>query len=100
MAWLILAEDADGAAALRRDAGLMARMWEWELSIKDRVLAAGSLRDDSGQHPQGSLMVLDVASREEALAIWAQDPANQAGMRRPPMVRFWNPAILDRVVRG
>lgn len=74
----------------------MARMWAWELSIKDRVLAAGSLRDDSGRVPVGSMMVLDVASRDEALAIWAEDPANRAGMRHPPVVRFWNPAILDR----
>lgn len=96
MAWLIMAEDRAEAAALRQDGDLMARMWAWELSIKDRVLAAGSLRDDSGRVPVGSLMVLDVASREEALAIWAEDPANRAGMRHPPVVRFWNPAILDR----
>jgi len=100
MAWLILAEDAEGAAVLRQDRDLMARMWQWELSIKDRVLAAGSLRDDSGQHPVGSLMVLDVAGKDEALAIWASDPANQAALRRPPVVRFWNPAILDRTERG
>lgn len=100
MAWLILAEDAEGAARLRQDADLMARMWDWELSIKDKVLAAGSLRDDSGQQPTGSLMVLDVASKEEALAIWASDPANRAGLRRPPVLRFWNPAILDRRERG
>lgn len=96
MAWLIMAEDRPEAAALRSDPGLMARMWAWELSIKDKVLAAGSLRDDSGQRPLGSLMVLDVASRDEAAAIWAQDPANQAGLRHPPVIRFWNPAILDR----
>lgn len=100
MAWLILAEDAEGAAALRQDKDLMARMWAWELSVKDGVLAAGSLRDDSGRRPVGSLMVLDVASKDEALAIWAEDPANQAGMRRPPVVRFWNPAILDRREQG
>jgi uncharacterized protein len=97
MAWLIMAEDAPGAAALRQDKALMARMWAWEVSIKDSVLAAGSLRDDAGVTPVGSLMVLDVASREAALALWAEDPANLAGMRQPPMVRFWNPAILDRI---
>ena len=100
MAWLIMAEDRPEAAGLRQDADLMARMWAWELSIKDRVLAAGSLRDDAGRVPQGSLMVLDVASRDEALAIWAEDPANRAGMRHPPVVRFWNPAILDRTERA
>ena len=96
MAWLIMAEDRAGAARLRGDTALMARMWAWELSIKDKVLAAGSLRSDDGKTPVGSLMVLDVASRAEAEAIWADDPATAAGMRQPPVIRFWNPAILNR----
>lgn len=98
MAWLIIAEDRSGAAALRLDKLLMARMWEWELSHRDRILAAGSLRTDDGGTPVGSLMVLDVATRAEAEAIWASDPATQAGMRQPPVIRFWNPAILNREV--
>lgn len=99
MAWLIIAEDQSGAAALRQDKALMARMWEWELSHRERILAAGSLRTDDGGTPVGSLMVLDVASRAEAEAIWATDPATIAGMRQPPVIRFWNPAILNREVR-
>jgi len=96
MAWLIIAEDRATAAHLRHDKDLMTRMWAWELSIRDRVLASGSLRSDDGLVASGNLMVLDAASREEALAIWAADPATQAGLREPPVVRFWNPAILDR----
>jgi len=98
MAWLIIAEDAGGAPALRQDRALMARMWEWELSLQDRILAAGSLRTDDGGMPVGSLMVLDVATRAEAEAIWASDPATLAGMRQAPMIRYWNPAILNREV--
>ena len=98
MAWLIIAEDQSGAAALRQDKALMARMWEWELSHRERILAAGSLRTDDGGTPVGSLMLLDVASRAEAEAIWATDPATIAGMRQPPVIRFWNPAILNREV--
>ena len=96
MAWLIMAEDRADAGVLRADKALMARMWAWELSIKDKVLAAGSLRGDDGITPVGSLMVLDVGSRAEAEAIWATDPATLAGMRQAPVIRFWNPAILDR----
>jgi hypothetical protein len=98
MAWLIMAEDRSDAGALRQDSALMARMWEWELEHRDRILAAGSLRADDGVTPVGSLMVLDVASRAVAEAIWASDPATQAGMRQPPVIRFWNPAILNREV--
>jgi hypothetical protein len=97
MAWLIMAEDRAEAAVLRADKALMARMWAWELSIKDKVLAAGSLRSDDGKTPVGSLMVLDVGSRAEAEAIWAGDPANVAGMRYAPLIRYWNPAILNRL---
>jgi uncharacterized protein len=96
MAWMITCEDRPEAAALRQDKDLMARMWAWELSIRDKVLASGSLRGDDGQVPVGSLMILDVPSREAALEIWAQDPADQAGMRQAPVVRYWNPAILNR----
>jgi uncharacterized protein len=95
MAWLIMAEDRSDAAALRQDKALMARMWDWELQQRDRILAAGSLRADDGVTPVGSLMVLDVASRAEAEAIWASDPATRAGLRQPPVIRFWNPAILN-----
>lgn len=98
MAWLIIAEDRSAAAALRQDKALMARMWEWELSLRDRILAAGSLRSDDGGTPVGSLMVLDVATRTEAEAIWASDPATRAGMRQPATIRYWNPAILNREV--
>jgi uncharacterized protein YciI len=96
MAWLIMADDRAAAAHLRQDKELMARMWDWELSVKDRVLAAGSLRSDDGRVATGSLMVLDVDTRDEALAIWASDPATKAGLRQPPVIQFWNPAILDR----
>lgn len=98
MAWLIIAEDRSSAIDLRRDRALMDRMWHWELSIKDRILAAGSLRTDDGGRPVGSLMVLDVATRAEAEAIWASDPATIAGMREAPVIRYWNAAILNREV--
>ncbi len=99
MAWMITAEDRHESVMLRQDKALMARMWEWELSLQDRILAAGSLRTDDGATPVGSLMILDVASRAEAEAIWATDPATLAGMRQPPVIRFWNPAILQGEVQ-
>lgn len=97
MAWMIISEDSDGAAALRADKALMAAHWAYELSIKDRILAAGSLRSDDGQVPVGSLLILDVATKEEALALLAGDPATKAGLRGKVSVRFWNRAILDGV---
>lgn len=97
MAWLVIAEDGPNGPRLRADRALMAAMWAWELSVKDRVLAAGSLRSDDGATPVGSLMILDVPTRDEALALVAEDPATKAGLRGEVTVRFWNRAILDGV---
>jgi len=98
MPWLILAEDGETGPALRGDRALMAAMWAYELSIKDRILAAGSLRADDGVTPTGSLMIVDVPTRADALALYQADPATVAGLRARVIIRYWNRAILDGVV--
>ena len=97
MAWMITSEDSAEAAALREDKALMAAHWAYELSIRHKILAAGSLRRDDGQRPVGSLLILDVATKAEALALLAADPATKAGLRGKVTVCFWNRAILDGV---
>lgn len=98
MAWMIVSEDSAGAAKLRQDKALMAAHWEYEQSIRDRIIAAGSLRTDDGATPVGSLLILDVATREEALALLNGDPATKAGLRGKVSVRFWNKAIVAGAV--
>lgn len=100
MAWMILCTDRPEAAHLRADPALMAAHWAYEQSIRHHILAAGSLRTDDGTTPTGSLLILDVATADEALELFAADPATQAGLRAPPQLRFWNPAILAGVVLG
>lgn len=97
MAWMITSEDSETAAALRQDRALMDAHWAYELSIKDKILAAGSLRTDDGKLPVGSLLILDVETKEEALALLQGDPATKAGLRGNISVRYWNRAILDGV---
>lgn len=97
MAWMIVSEDSPDAPRLRADRALMEAHWAYEKSIRDRILAAGSLRSDDGVTPQGSLLILDVATRDEALALIAADPATKAGLRGKMTVRYWNRAILDGV---
>lgn len=85
---------------LLQDKDLMARIWAWEPSIKHQILAAGSLRSDDGLTAVGSLMVLDVATREESLTIWATDPAIQAsplssGIGTPLFLIATNSADVD-----
>lgn len=95
MAWMIVSEDSELGPKLRADATLMAAHWQYELSIRDRILAAGSLRTDDGATPVGSLLIVDAPSRAAAEALIAADPATQAGLRGRITIRYWNPAILD-----
>lgn len=95
MPWMIVSDDAPGAAAIRADRAVMDAHWTYEQSIKHKILCAGSLRSDDGKVPDGSLLVLDVATREEALAIIQADPATKAGLRGRIVVRRWNKAIFD-----
>lgn len=97
---MIVSEDSPDAARLRADRSLMDAHWQYELSIRDRILAAGSLRDDDGLTPTGSLLIVDVATRDEAMALIQADPATRAGLRGTITIRYWNPAILNRADLG
>lgn len=96
MPWLIVSNDSEMGPAIRADKEVMAAHWQYELSIKERVIAAGSLRTDDGVTPTGSLLILDVETREEAQALIDADPATQAGLRSEISIRYWNWAILNR----
>lgn len=97
MPWMIVSDDAPNGPAIRADRTVMEAHWAYELSIKDRILCAGSLRSDDGVTPIGSLLVLDVATREEAMAIINADPATKAGLRGKMIVKRWNKAIFGGV---
>lgn len=98
MAWMFVSEDGPDGAVLRADRVLMDAHWAYEQSIKDRILCAGSLRSDDGVTPIGSLLVLDVETRAEAMALFEKDPATMAGLRRNVMMRRWNKAIFGGAV--
>ena len=98
MPWMITCDDSADGRRLRADKALMDAHWAYEQSIKDKILCAGSLRTDDGVTPIGSLLVLDVESREEAMALFNGDPATKSGLRTNVVVKRWNKAIFGRVV--
>jgi uncharacterized protein len=100
MPWLIIAEDSPEAAAARANRAAMDAHWAYEQSIRHRILAAGSLRSDDGTQAIGSLLILDVETRDEALALVNADPATKAGLRHIMSVRRWNMAIFGGEVQG
>ena len=99
MAWLVVSDDNASGPAIRADAQIMDAHWQYELANRDIILAAGSLRDDDGVTKTGSLLVLDVATRAEAEAFFANDPATKAGLRGKTSIRYLNAAILNREER-
>ena len=100
MPWLVVSNDSENSASIRADQSVMDAHWQYELSIKDRIIAAGSLRSDNGVTPTGSLLILDVNSRDEAQALIDADPATRAGLRGEISIRYWNQAIMNHQEAG
>ena len=98
MPWMIVSDDAPGGAAIRADRAVMDAHWAYELSIKHKILCAGSLRSDDSVTPIGSLLVLEVETRAEAMAIIDADPATRAGLRGQITIKRWNKAIFGGAV--
>lgn len=97
MAWLVIANDSDTGPDIRADAAVMEAHWQYELANRDRVLIAGSLREDDKMTKNGSILLLDVDTRQEAEAFLANDPATMAGLRGQTEIRWLNVAILDKI---
>ena len=97
MPWVILSKDHPYKRRLRQDQALMQAHIDYEASIKDRILAAGSTRSDDGETPTGGLLILDVETREEAEALFNADPFTRAGLRTNVTMTRWFKAFWDRV---
>ena len=95
MAWLIVTEDTPQGATIRADRKVMDAHWAYEQSIKEKIIAAGSLRSDDGKTPTGSLLILDVETRAEATALYLADPATRAGLKQIVVMKRWNKAIIE-----
>lgn len=95
MPWLIVSNDNENGPKIRADQAVMDAHWQYELANRDKILVAGSLREDDGVTKNGSVLLLNVATRTDAETFFANDPATQAGMRGATEIRWLNVAILD-----
>jgi uncharacterized protein YciI len=95
MAWLIVSNDNEHGPQIRADQAVMDAHWQYELVNREKILVAGSLREDDGITKTGSVLLLDLETREEAEDFFAGDPATKAGLRGMTEVRWLNVAILD-----
>ncbi|MDX1400369.1 MAG: YciI family protein [Kiloniellales bacterium] len=62
-------------------------------SFGERVVTAGPLLSDDGESMIGSLIVLDLQSRDEAETIAANDPYAKADLFRSVEIRPWKKVI-------
>ena len=96
MAWLIVSNDGRKGNEVRADQSVMDAHWQYELDNRQVILVAGSLRKDDRLTKTGSVLLLDLPTREAAEAFVANDPATRAGMRGDIEIRWLNVAILNR----
>jgi uncharacterized protein YciI len=77
----------------------MDALWAFECDHLDKLVLAGSLREDDRATKTGSVFLLDVETRAEAEAFIAADPATRAGLRGRVEIRWLNVAIMDGMIR-
>jgi uncharacterized protein YciI len=63
-------------------------------AMGDKLKAAGPFLDDDGGMT-GSLVVIEAASRDEALAVSQEDPYARAGLFESVEIRPWNWVIKN-----
>ena len=63
-------------------------------AMGDKLKAAGPFLDDAGGMT-GSLVVIEAASRDEALAVSQEDPYARAGLFESVEIRPWNWVIKN-----
>ena len=66
---------------------------------REQVLLGGGLRPNPGEWYCGGLWVLEVASREEAVALCENDPFFRHGLRKGYRLCVWGKAFADRLVQ-
>lgn len=97
MPFLIETFDKPGSAALRQSTRPAHLAFLTE--NVDRLLAAGAKWTDDDQTAMGSVIILDVDTREEAEAFAAGDPFALAGLFAETRITRWRLAFLDRTSR-
>ncbi len=63
---------------------------------KDRILVAGTLRDDPNERPKGAMWIIEAPDKEEAESVCKSDPFFTGGLRKSISVQYWSKAFPDR----
>jgi uncharacterized protein len=88
--------DRPGISELRET--LLEDHFAWLDKHKDKVLVAGSLREDVDGGSLGGLWIIEADSKAEAEKVFQTDPFFANGLRAHAEVFFWKKAFEDRKV--
>ena len=91
MLFAVLFTDKPGNGALRAE-HLDAHI-QWVDEHKDKVLVAGSLRQEPTDIPKGGLWVVEEKSKVAVLELMETDPFYTCGLRQSVEVFHWSKAL-------
>jgi uncharacterized protein len=94
--WVAIFEDKPETDWIRKDHSK--EHFAYLAEHSDKILIGGGLRPNPGEWFCGGLWVLEVASREEAVALCEDDPYFRLGLRRSYRLCVWGKALPDRSV--
>jgi len=66
----------------------------YELSNRDKILCAGSVRTEDGESAAGGLPVPEAETRDRAERPFHGNPASRAGLRVNVVIGRWNRTIF------
>jgi uncharacterized protein len=88
--WIALFEDDPDAAWVREKHNQ--DHFDYLEAHKDRIVIGGGLRPEPGAWFEGGLWVVEVSSREEAVALVENDPYFLLGLRKGYRLALWGKA--------
>lgn len=92
MRWVAMFEDNPAAGSVRKDHAQ--DHFDYLARHRAKILIGGGLRHNPNQEYCGGLWILDVASREEAVALCEEDPYFRRGLRAGYRLYTWGKAPL------
>ena len=91
MLFIVRFTDKPGSEAIR-EKQLPAHL-DWLDARRNRILVAGSLRENPGASPVGACWVVEADSKNEVSELYKTDPFWTSGLRQSVEILFWSKAF-------
>ena len=103
MLYILYQRDVENSAPLREQH--KAAHFQYHAQHEDKLVLGGALLADDGKTRIGSVLVLNVASREEAELFSANEPLRQGGVFKSVEITHmrrgqWNPGAAPKTAEG